>query len=916
MIRFIRSPDAIARRTTLALTCAAAALLAAESAVAQAPSDHNPVIHHDPASAVGDDAVAIGAGAVATGDYALALGAAAVAGMDADDEYATAVGFQSVAGYWGTALGGLAQAIGDAAVAVGSYAEAGGHYSVALGSGAVAGFSEDDWFATALGFEAQAGFWSTAVGARAEATGETSSAFGYWATASGESSTALGAMATADGMWSTAIGGAWAQSDESIAIGMGAQTNAYGTGADRAIVIGSAGMATGHDSIAIGYMSITDGDRAMALGTSVDLMNGFAFGAFADDAVAVGYGSLVTAKGSVAIGTGSSAMEEGVFSVGRGGDDLYGRGAFTRRIVNVADGVIAEDSTDAVTGGQLFTVQALVNANAAAIIDNANLITGLDGRVGDAETAIAALQAGAAVDLPIATDNTSGAAAPNAAGHDSLAAGWGAQAAGDGAVALGANSLAEGDNSLAAAGGVAQGAFSIALGESAQAGEDLSLAMGHGAGAHALGAVAFGAGAQANAMGSVALGTGSIADEADTVSVGADGFERRIVNVADGRIAHHSTDAVTGGQLFAAHQAFTSALGGGAGFDAAGLFTPPSYVILGSTYGDVGGALGALNTQVTTNKADIETIKGAGSGGGDGGTGGDDGRDAEIAALRAQMDAMRAMLDRLEQGALSGGAASGEGTTAAGEGAVAEQFGDTAFGAGAKATGDPSTAIGYASLASGQHSTAIGGNAAATGDLSTALGQGSIASGANSLALGQGAKATHDNAIAIGQGVATTRDDQVAIGTADHTYTLAGVASDVSRAAQSGPVFMVTSDLGGNLATMDMQPWFDRVDDLEGRVGGLEGRMDGYDARWRVADRHFERQADGVAMALALGGAQVLQPGQTFSMSANIGHFDGANAVGFGAIGRLNERVSVNVGVGTGFRTGVVSGRAGVSFGW
>jgi hypothetical protein len=209
-------------------------------------------------------------------------------------------------------------------------------------------------------------------------------------------------------------------------------------------------------------------------------------------------------------------------------------------------------------------------------------------------------------------------------------------------------------------------------------------------------------------------------------------------------------------------------------------------------------------------------------------------------------------------------------------------------------------------LASGQHGTAIGGNAQAAGDLSTALGQGATASGHASTALGQDAGAAHANSVAIGQGARTTRDNQVVIGGAQHTYTLAGIASSASRDAQQGQTYVVTTDSGGNLASLDMNPWFERVDSLEEAV----------DEQWRVTSESLDRQADGIAMSLALGGAQVLQADQRFAISANLGHFDGANAAGFGAIGRLSDKVSFNVGAGVGFRTGVVAGRAGVSMAW
>ncbi len=384
--------------------------------------------------------------------------------------------------------------------------------------------------------------------------------------------------------------------------------------------------------------------------------------------------------------------------------------------------------------------------------------------------------------------------------------------------------------------------------------------------------------------------------------------------MADGAVATASDEAVTGAQLFATNgavaangQALAAGLGGGAAYNAAtGAFTAPSYVVLGSGYNNVGGALTALSGRVETNTTDIATIQAGGGGGGGGGNAAElAALRAQIAALTGQLTALTGKLDSIEANAPAG-SATGANATAVGRGSVASGFGDSAFGNGARATGDPSVAVGYQALASGQHSTAIGGNAQATGDHSTALGQGAVASGAGSTALGQGASATYANSTAVGQGVATTRANQVAIGSAKQTYTLAGIASADSRAAQQSRTYVVTSDALGNLATMDMNPWFDRLEGLEATL----------EARWKVTTDAFDRQADGIALALALGGAQVLQADQRFSISANLGNFDGANAAGFGAIGRINNSISFNIGAGMGFRTGVVAGRAGVSMAW
>ena len=53
---------------------------------------------------------------------------------------------------------------------------------------------------------------------------------------------------------------------------------------------------------------------------------------------------------------------------------------------------------------------------------------------------------------------------------------------------------------------------------------------------------------------SVVLGHGSSATESEVVSVGSKGKERKVTNVADGKVSATSTDAVNGGQLYKAMQ--------------------------------------------------------------------------------------------------------------------------------------------------------------------------------------------------------------------------------------------------------------------------------------------------------------------------------------------------------------------------
>jgi hypothetical protein len=50
---------------------------------------------------------------------------------------------------------------------------------------------------------------------------------------------------------------------------------------------------------------------------------------------------------------------------------------------------------------------------------------------------------------------------------------------------------------------------------------------------------------------------------------------------------------------------------------------------------------------------------------------------------------------------------------------------------------------------------------------------------------------------------ARTASAQAALGTASNTYTMTGIGTAASRAAQVGPVKLVTAEANGNLATTD-----------------------------------------------------------------------------------------------------------------
>ena len=143
-------------------------------------------------------------------------------------------------------------------------------------------------------------------------------------------------------------------------------------------------------------------------------------------------------------------------------------------------------------------------------------------------------------------------------------------------------------------------------------------------------------------------------------------------------------------------------------------------------------------------------------------------------------------------------------------------------------------------------------------DNASAFGQEAYASGKGSTAIGYGATAAYNDSTAIGTGAKTQNSNEIALGTSDDSIRAPGITSGQSRARQSGPLEIVTSDLGGNLATDG--------GDLFKTVGELKA---------------------GVAIALAVD-APDLSDSEKFAMRVGWGNFQGdANAVGFSAVGLI-----------------------------
>lgn len=277
-------------------------------------------------------------------------------------------------------------ATGDDAIAIGPLASAKGIHSLALGYGAQTTHSDvldekknmDD--NTAVGYNSQSGYRSTALGYNSKATGryavtlgtdaladkDNSTAVGMNAQAEGKQATALGSLARASGESATAVGeGAEALANYSSAVGLGAKVD---KGATKGTALGYQArvLAGAENSIALGASSQVSGVNSIAIG-----MNAQVSGA---KSVAIGQDAKVSVENSVALGQGSVASGNlndynvmsltipnlgSSYNVSGGwpsGIVSVGNDKVVRTITNVAAGRVTPTSTDAVNGSELYAV--------------------------------------------------------------------------------------------------------------------------------------------------------------------------------------------------------------------------------------------------------------------------------------------------------------------------------------------------------------------------------------------------------------------------------------------------------------------------------------------------------------------------------------------------------------------------------
>jgi len=214
-------------------------------------------------------------------------------------------------------------------------------------------------------------------------------------------------------------------------------------------------------------------------------------------------------------------------------------------------------------------------------------------------------------------------------------------------------------------------------------------------------------------------------------------------------------------------------------------------------------------------------------------------------------------------------------------------------GATTSATATGAVAIGLRGTVNAVDGIALGRDATTSGTGGVAIGADSAANGSGSSAVGYGAQAGYDNSTAIGGGAATTRANQVAIGTGSNTYTMAGVTSNASRAAQVGPTQVLTTDAYGNIASADVD-----IGQMKSDISSLK----------RATDDIRREERRGIATAMAMAATPTPSaPGKT-AWATNFASFSGQVAGSFAVAHRVDMDYPLILSAALGYSPGAPAG--------
>ncbi|HAW2879779.1 TPA: adhesin, partial [Escherichia coli] len=532
------------------------------------------------------------------------------------------------------ALGNQSLAVAAGAIAIGQGNKADGANAIALGNGSVTGGAN----AIALGQGSYAGLENgIAIGGQASAQGTNSVALGAGSVATEDNSVSVGNttdqrkivnMAAGDISTSStdAINGSQLYAiSKSVAdrLGGGATVNAQGvvTAPNYRLkngIYGNVGDALADlnnntiqwDSVKKGYsaahgtdatITITNVKAGTISATSTDAVNGSQLKATNDD-VEANTANIATNTSNIATNTASIATNTTNItnltdSVGDLKDDALlwndAKNAFsaahdkdtTSKITNVKDGDLTAGSTDAVNGSQLKTTNDAVATNTTNIATNTSNIATNTTNISTLTETVTNLGEDA---LKWDKDNgvfTAAHGNNTASKITNILDGTVTATSSD---AINGSQLYDLSSNIASyfGGNASVNTDGVFTGPTYKIGETNYYNVGD-----ALAAI--------NSSFSTSLGDALLWDtsvEKFSAKHGTNGDASVITDVANGDVSSTSSDAVNGSQLYTTNKYVVDVLGGGAEVNADGSISAPTYTIANTDYDNVGDALNAIDT--------------------------------------------------------------------------------------------------------------------------------------------------------------------------------------------------------------------------------------------------------------------------------------------------------------------------------
>ena len=763
---------------------------------------------------------------------------------------------------------------------------------------------------------------TTALGDNARATANSATAVGASASATAIQNTALGHYAGAFGSRSTAVGQhVRVYGSRSVAVGRFTQANG-----ERATVVGAGSVGYGDRTTVVGAGANAIGDRSAVFGQGAAVIN-LAPGEFLSDVVpeADGLGGLVECAHDPAYDDDSQSYINDCTSfltASENADPLLG--------ADTPAGAAFRATTRARLQGRLAALEVenatAVGTFAFASKDNTTALGANSAASGENNTALGAnsVASGDESQLPPGDDllpgegSTAVGANSEASGAGSTALGATSEATGHGSLALGLASSASGANSTAIGlDSVASGDDSIAIGDESNASAEGSIAIGDESNASGRGGVAIGEESDASGLDSLALATGSNASGEESIAIGFDSTASGSDGIAIGDESTASgSDGIAIGELSVASNENSIAIGEESASTGAN-----SVALGGSSYapGDDSIAIGedstarglrsiTIGTDSSASGIDSVALGGSSAAGGEG-----------SAAFGAEATAVGERSIAFGSGANAGGALATDGNyisvsdyrtdnpsgSNTGHVVIAGRlYSSAAVDAWIGGLPDFASLTDYqaATIPNGTTHVVIDGRVYALEDLNAipnltdnnldevvvvelppestlapttenavAVGAGSNAEGANAIALGSGAQANFDNAIAIGADV-TAGANQVVIGTANHTYTLPGLATapGVSGAVvsvdENGQITNDGGALDGRVTAAQ-----NAATDAQNRVGAVEtslGALDGRVSTAQSAATDAQDRVDVVETSLGASSDSASETGSAFARAA------------------------------------------------